>query len=147
VAVVVGHPFPGARSPEDDQGVPGDTDLDRLLAGMEPRLHPRPYVFVADLPDGVAALATIREDEGLSAIVTADDADARGLAGAFPCAGITLRVHSALEAVGFLAAIARALTDAGISTNPVAGFHHDHLFVPWARRHDAMAVLHRLAGG
>lgn len=44
------------------------------------------------------------------------------LDGAFPCARITLRVHSALDAVGFLAAITRALADAGIGTNPVAGF-------------------------
>ena len=124
--------------------MPGDTDLARLLAGMRPDLHPRPYVFVSDLPHGVEALATIREDEGLSAIVPADDADAHGLAGEFACAGITLRVHSALEAVGFLAAISRALTDAGISTNAVAGFHHDHLFVPWERRHDALAVLRGL---
>ncbi|MEJ2861392.1 ACT domain-containing protein [Actinomycetospora flava] len=126
--------------------MPGDTDLPRLLAGMEPLLHPARYVFVTDPPAGLDPLATIREAEGLSAIVTADDADAHGLAGEFPCAGITLRVHSALEAVGFLAAVARALTDAGISTNPVAGFHHDHLFVPWDRRHDAMAVLRELAG-
>ncbi|GAA4905216.1 hypothetical protein EV188_102240 [Actinomycetospora succinea] len=124
--------------------MPGDTDLDRLLAGMEPLLHPRRYVFVSDLPDGVEALATIREDEGLSAIVTAADAETHGLAGAFPCAGITLRVHSALDAVGFLAVITRALADAGIGTNPVAGFHHDHLFVPWERRDDAMAVLRAL---
>ncbi|HWN28685.1 MAG TPA: ACT domain-containing protein [Actinomycetospora sp.] len=129
--------------------MPGDTDLARLLAGMDPALHPERYVFVTapTLPAGLVPLATIREDEGLSAVVTAADADAHGLAGEFPCAGITLRVHSALEAVGFLAAIARALTDAGIETNPVAGFHHDHLFVPWDRREDAMAVLRRLACG
>ena len=125
--------------------MPGDTDLDRLLAGMAPLLHPTRYVFVTDPPDGLPSLATIREDEGLSAIVTADDADAHGLTGEFPCAGITLRVHSALEAVGFLAAVTRALADAGIGTNPVAGFHHDHLFVPWDRRHDAMAALCEIA--
>jgi uncharacterized protein len=127
--------------------VPGDTDLDRLLAGMEPLLHPRRYVFVTDPPDGVEPWATVREDEGLSAVVTADDAHAHGLRGEFPCAMITLRVHSALEAVGFLAVITRALADAGIGTNPVAGFHHDHLFVPWERRDDAMTVLRDLAGG
>lgn len=126
--------------------MPGDTDLARLLAGMRPDLHPERYVFVLEPPDGLVPLATVREAEGLSAIVTAVDAEAHGLAGEFPCAGITLRVHSALEAVGFLAAIARALTDAGISTNAVAGFHHDHLFVPWGRRHDAMAVLRGFAG-
>jgi len=102
---------------------------------------------VPELPPGLVPLATVREDEGLSAIVTAADAEAHGLAGEFPCAGITLRVHSALDAVGFLAVITRALADAGIGTNPVAGFHHDHLFVPWERHHDALAVLRRLTGG
>lgn len=127
--------------------MPGDTDPARLLAGMDPVLHADRYVFVtvAELPTGLTPVATIREDEGLSAVVTGDDADAHGLAGEFGCAGITLRVHSALGAVGFLAVITRALADAGIGTNPVAGFHHDHLFVPWERRHDALAVLRELA--
>ena len=129
--------------------MPGDTDLARLLAGMDPVLHPERHVFVTvrALPPGLVPWATIREDEGLSAVVTAADADAFGLAGEFPCAGITLRVASSLAAVGFLAAITRALADAGIGTNPVAGFHHDHLFVPWDRRDDAMAVLQHLARG
>jgi hypothetical protein len=29
--------------------------------------------------------------------------------------------------------------------NPVAGFYHDHLFVPDGREHDAIAVLNDLA--
>jgi hypothetical protein len=112
--------------------VPGDSDVARLLTGIDPVLHPDRHVFVSlpRLPDGLVTVATIREDEGVSAVVTADDAAAHGLAGAFPCGWITLRVRSALDAVGFLAVIARALTDAGIGTNAVAGFHHDHLFVP-----------------
>jgi len=43
--------------------------------------------------------------------------------------------------VGLTAAIARVLAGKGISANVVAGFYHDHVFVPWARRDDAMAVL------
>lgn len=58
---------------------------------------------------------------------------------------ITLRVHSALDAVGLTAAVARELADAGLSCNVVAGFHHDHLFVEQARADEALAVLHRLA--
>ena len=127
--------------------MPGDIDPARLLAGLDPELHPVRHVFVTvpELPAGLVPVATIREDEGLSAVVTADDAVAYGLADEFPCAWITLRVASALEAVGFLAVITRALADAGIGTNPVAGFHHDHLFVPWERRDEAMAVLRELA--
>jgi hypothetical protein len=26
----------------------------------------------------------------------------------------------------------------------VAGFHHDHIFVPWPRRHDALTALQEL---
>jgi hypothetical protein len=53
-------------------------------------------------------------------------------------------VRSSLAAVGFLAAVTRALAGAGISANPVSGFHHDHLFVPWDRREEALAVLEAL---
>ena len=59
-------------------------------------------------------------------------------------AWITLRAHSDLAAVGLTAAFARALGDAGISCNVVAGVHHDHLFVPVARAADAMAALQAL---
>jgi hypothetical protein len=45
-----------------------------------------------------------------------------------------------------MAAIAGALTEAGISCNAVAAYHHDHLFVPWPRARDAMDVLHALTG-
>ncbi|CCA53561.1 hypothetical protein SVEN_0274 [Streptomyces venezuelae ATCC 10712] len=60
-------------------------------------------------------------------------------------ARITLRVHSALDAVGLTAAVAGALAEAGLSCNVVAGFHHDHLFVEHARAQEALAVLDRLA--
>ena len=39
-----------------------------------------------------------------------------------------------------------ALTREGISANVVAGYFHDHLFVPEERRDDAMRALRRLAG-
>ena len=42
---------------------------------------------------------------------------------------ITLRVHSALDAVGMTAAFSVALAVAGLSVNVVAGLHHDQVFV------------------
>jgi hypothetical protein len=41
--------------------------------------------------------------------------------------------------------VTRALAGAGISANPVSAFHHDHLFVPWAERLRALAVLEALS--
>jgi len=54
-------------------------------------------------------------------------------------------VHSALEGVGLTAAVTSALADMGIACNVVAGFHHDHLFVPWQRREEALDALRRLS--
>jgi GNAT superfamily N-acetyltransferase len=45
-----------------------------------------------------------------------------------------------------LARVTSALAARGISVNPVAGFHHDHLFVPHDRAADAMAALDELSG-
>lgn len=113
------------------------SDLAGMLAGMAPVLDGRGWAFVVVAGEPPAdAFALIREDEGLTAIV----ADASG---AF--ARITLMVHSALDGVGLTAAVAGALARAGIACNVVAGFHHDHLFVPWLRRDEALAVLQRLS--
>ena len=40
-----------------------------------------------------------------------------------------------------LAAVARALADAGVACNAVAGTYHDHLFVPAERAEEALRVL------
>lgn len=119
---------------------------------MRPRLDPSTYVWAtveADSPSSGAlaadAVATVREAEGLTLVVTQERAQELGLAHEFPCARITLEVHSALAAVGLTAAFAAALGEAGISANVVAGFHHDHIFVPVERAADAMAALERLA--
>ena len=127
----------------------GETDLDRLLSGLDPRLHDTPYGFALitppdGLPAGLLPFALVWEDEGLTVIATLDALAAAGLAVESPWARITMTVHSALAAVGLTAAMAGALTQAGISANVVAAFHHDHVFVPWPRRDEAVAVLRAL---
>jgi uncharacterized protein len=49
--------------------------------------------------------------------------------------------RSALDAVGLTAAVSRALADASLSANVVAGVHHDHLFVPHGEAEAAVRVL------
>ncbi len=113
------------------------SDLAGMLAGMAPMLDTRRWAFVA--VDGAAppdAFALIREDEGLAAIMPAQDGD---------FARITPMVYSALEGVGLTAAVATALASCGIACNVVAGVHHDHLFVPWERADEALDVLQRLS--
>jgi hypothetical protein len=89
--------------------------------------------------------ARIVEAEGITVIAPVADLLGAGIACADPWARISLTVHSDLAAVGLTAAIATALAAKGISANVVAGFFHDHVFVRWDRRAEAMAVLKDLA--
>lgn len=127
----------------------GEEDLGRLLANLEPRSDPELYVFATvpedAVPAGLRPRMLLREEEGVTLILPRAEAEAHGLAHGFPCRRITLAVHSALDAVGFLARIATALAAHSLPVNPVAGFFHDHLFVPDGREQEAMAILRQLA--
>ncbi|MEU6659993.1 ACT domain-containing protein [Streptomyces sp. NPDC046821] len=126
----------------------GETDLRKLLSGMRPELNPGRYVFTtADgaVPPGVTPVVTVAEPEALTLVVRQEEADASGLAYDYVAGWITLRVHSALEAVGLTAAVAQELAAAELSCNVVAGFHHDHLFVPHERAEEAVSLLAGLA--
>ncbi len=127
----------------------GEHDLTRLRRTMAPRLDERTFVYCcfADfaLPLGLTALCTVREDEGLTAIVDKRDADRCSVPYVYESRLITLTVHSALDAVGFLALITSRLAASGIACNTVAGYHHDHLLVPVARAAEAMTVLQALS--
>jgi hypothetical protein len=111
---------------------------------LRPQLHPGRYVFVTvaeGVPLGVAPVATVVETEGLTLVMPQEDADEAGLAYDYVAAWITLGVDTTLEEVGVTARFSRQLADAGISCNVVAGFHHDHLFVPHDRADEAVALL------
>ena len=127
----------------------GETDLRILLREMRAELAPGVYVFAtlpaAAVPAGLDARLRFEEAEGVTLILRREEAEARGIEGVFACRMITLTVHSALEAVGFIAHVATRLAAAGMGVNPVAGFYHDHLFVPEDRAEEAMAVLRGIA--
>lgn len=123
----------------------GERQLDRLLAGMDPVLDPVRYAFCRQ-PDGhrledLSLLGTFREAEGVTLILAAAEASRAGLTPDFLARRIELTIHSDLNAVGFLARIARALAAAGIPSNSVSAIWHDHLFVPEAMADRALEVL------
>lgn len=130
--------------------ITGITDLSRLLREMRPGLHPATFVYsTVALDDPATSLAvwaqgTFREEEGLTLILDRQAADTAGLSYGPVMRMITLNVHSALEAVGLTAAIAAALTHAGISANVVAAYYHDHVFIPEADAERALQVLQQL---
>lgn len=132
--------------------MPGETNLKILLRSLQPHLHAEPYVFCTLAEDDqrrehCSALATFHEAEGLSVIMPLVQATMLNLPVEAPMAWISLTIHSSLVAVGLTAALSTCLAEQGISCNVVAAFYHDHLFVPWEQRNQALMALRELAVG
>jgi len=130
--------------------MPGETDLAALLRDLKPMLAEEEHGFAnipigAGWPQGLVPVATFAETEGASVIALASILEGIGIDHERGWAKITIGANSALSAVGLTAKIASALAETGISANIVAAYHHDHVFVPWARRDDAMMVLENIS--
>jgi hypothetical protein len=127
----------------------GKPIADTLIKSLKPSLHEGIYVFceVNEMPDTIpeSIICFFREDEGITLILLKEEAEKLGLSYTFMAAWITLKVHSSLQSVGLTAAFSHALTEHGISCNVMAGYHHDHLFVPRDKAAEAMKILNRLS--
>jgi uncharacterized protein len=130
----------------DDVRSAGDTDVVAMLSSLEVDQRPGRYVYVS-VPHGrllrvdVQPLAMVEEAEGTTYVVHQEDADRDGYHYDFVGAWLTVRVHSSLAAVGLTAVISRALADAGVAANMLAGTYHDHVIVPCDRVDDARAAI------
>ena len=130
--------------------MPGETDLKAILQSLSPIMLDDTYVFctVVGASYGdyaeTAPIASYQENEGLTLVLTQERADASGLSyeGLFRC--ISLQVHSSLESVGLTAVVAGKLAAYEISANIIAGYYHDHVFVPQAQASEAFGLLRDL---
>ena len=125
-------------------------ELERLVADMHPELQEGEFVFCTVSAGesghpGVEPIGWFREDEGITLIAERGAADRAGLGYEFVFQMITLRVHSPLDAVGFLALVTGTLASAGVSVNTISAHHHDHLFVPTGDARKAMTLLNDLS--
>jgi len=137
-------------------GPPGETKLEILLANSVPIVNPGEYVWLA-LSDNelekIPRNATLfefkeklsarqNEEEGTTIVLKKERAEKHGFTKFdYVSAWISLEVQSSLEAVGLTAVFAKALADAGVSANVVAGYFHDHIFVDVKDREKAETAL------
>lgn len=128
----------------------GETHLKTLLRNLSPVLLDDTFVFCTFTEGSYGDYAKtnpkacILENEGMTLVIEKSVADSHGFSysGEFSC--ISLEVHSSLEAVGLTAIISGLLATYEISVNMIAGYHHDHLFVPVANAPLALDLLHNL---
>lgn len=131
-----------------------ETDLSRLLATLSVTQHEGVWRFET-IPVHEASWAELvnlrevrdiamlfQEQEGLTVVTKAasDTPDDNRWA------WLELSVFSDLQAVGFLARVAAALTEIGVPCNAIAAYHHDHIFVPETRASDAIQAIEALRG-
>ncbi len=135
-----------SRSHTDQIIMQGIVDLELLLKSLSPEMHPDEYVFCTvdgSLDDVLQCdpIATFREKEGLTLVLTRQLAEHHQLDFDGVFKQITLNVHSSLHAVGLTATVATELARRGISANVIAAFYHDHIFVPSQYADMALAAL------
>ena len=124
----------------------GETNLETLLATMSPNLMAEEYVFCSVQGDyidynALSPLASFRESEGLTLVISKEMALAHQLPFESVFRGITLTIHSSLDAVGLTAAVSGKLTANNISANVIAAYYHDHIFVQSEKAELALKVL------
>jgi hypothetical protein len=129
----------------------GEKDLRKLMASLSPHLTDGDFVFctIQDAKYGdfaeLSPMASFCEDEGLTLLVTKENADKAGFnyETIFKC--ITLKIHSGLEAVGLTAAVSNKLAEMGISANVIAAYYHDHIFVQSEKANAALSALNEFS--
>lgn len=124
--------------------------LSELLKSLAPHMQTQDYAFctvTGPIADYVALepIAFVNEEEGLTLILPVSVAEREKLAFAGSFRKITLMVHSSLEAVGLTAAVSSTLGSHGIPANIIAGYYHDHVFVPCDKADAALQLLRELS--
>lgn len=123
----------------------GEIGLQNLIRKMQPQLQAGEYVFCSvptyQVPEDIEPIGIFREAEGITLIITRQQAEKLSLPYPFIAAWIILTVHSSLAAIGFTAAISERLAIAGISCNVIAAYYHDHLFVELQDAQRTMKIL------
>ena len=125
--------------------------LQELIKQLSPTLDSTTYVYCT-VPkakygelEHLKPIVSIAELEGLTLVIPLDEAKTEGLDYYRVFRRITLEGHSSLEALGLTSVVTSLLAERGITTNVIAGFYHDHMFVPSDRIAEAMRALKELA--
>lgn len=120
--------------------------LEEALATLNPQLEGS-YVFVTSdtLPPGLTPFAVIEEAEGKTLIIPAAQAMQYGFGSHPVFARITPGTPTSLSSVGITATITQTIASRGIPCNVIAGFYHDHFFVPEKHGREVVSVLENLS--
>jgi hypothetical protein len=123
----------------------GNTNLQEVLNSMQVSCDEIEYGFATTDKNANISVAdvlgTFQESEGLTILATKQYLEESGLNYEGPFAKLTVEVHTSLELVGLTAVLASKLAEKAISANVFAAYYHDHIFVQYEAREEAIATL------
>lgn len=121
-------------------------ELDRIIASLDARIEGH-YVFTthAQIPDDVEVFASVREQEAVTSVIPVTEAERLGLPTEPSYTRISIGAKTSLDMVGITSMLAQTLASREIPCNVIAGFYHDHLFVPENQAGEAQALLNALS--
>lgn len=124
----------------------GETNLDSVLKEMRVYCDDKKYGFgcSANRPsvESEGIIGLFKEKEGITVIGILEELNRINLTAVEgPYAKITIEVHTSLELVGLTALLSERLKVKKVPANVVAGFYHDHIFVPYGLKDLAMKAL------
>lgn len=120
-------------------------DLNDYLQDIRYTISEEIYVFVTlpewSIPTTIRPLMSFMEVEGYTFILKKSDAMKNEIPFIFESKLLSLETKTPLELVGFIANVAKVLSDAGVSTNIVAGYYHDHILIALDKVYDTVVAL------
>lgn len=129
--------------------IDGESDLNKLIKGLSPKLNNGEYVFTSikniELLNTSEVICTFKEKEGLTLVLERSRAEQLGLKYNFIASWITLEVYSSLNAVGLTSLVTTELANNKISCNVVVGYYHDHIFVSTKDSLKTLEILNYLS--
>ena len=129
--------------------IDGESDLNKLIKGLSPKLNNGEYVFTSikniELLNTSEVICTFKEKEGLTLVLERSRAEQLGLKYNFIASWITLEVYSSLNAVGLTSLVTTELANNEISCNVIAGYYHDHIFVSTKDSLKTLEILNYLS--
>lgn len=121
-------------------------DIEKLIKNLKPTLQSEKYFIITYKDYLPSAIGLFKEEEGMTFFI--EEKYIRKInieEKSGPYALISLKVYSDLKAVGLIAKLTKVLAEKNISVNIISAYFHDHLFIPWKRKEEALVILKKLS--
>tara|TARA_B100000575_G_C23143456_1_gene666402 strand:+ start:3227 stop:3592 length:366 start_codon:yes stop_codon:yes gene_type:complete len=116
-----------------------------MSSKLKPKLNPGKYVFCKtknlNKLEESNIISIFKEGKNITVITKKEYAELANLEFYFVCAWITLKIKSTLDSHGLTYIFSKALYNKEISCNVIAGYEHDHIFVPYEKKDEALGIL------